>query len=153
MQQISQTSILVATSLLDGSDFENARVFIHHSDQKDVVGFILNKPFNRSLNELAEFSHSNPVPLFNGGPVDHEHLFVLHRRPDLIPGGEPIGDDVYFGGDFQQAVNLLNNGSLPESDIRIFIGYCGWDKEQLDEEIGEGSWILEENGSKELFVG
>ena len=151
MQQIPRAGILAATRLLDGTSFENARIFVHHSDEKDVVGFVLNKPFNRNLNELTEFSHSKPIALFNGGPVDHEHLFVLHCRPDLIPDSEHINGNVYFGGNFKTAVALLNDGSLPEKDIRIFIGYCGWDKDQLDEELREGSWIQEGNDNEELF--
>jgi putative transcriptional regulator len=34
----------------------------------------------------------------DGGPVDREHLFVLHKRPDLIDGGGQITNDFYIGG-------------------------------------------------------
>ncbi len=140
MQHISVGTRLAATSLLNGTFFENTEIFIHQYDADGAVGFVLNKPFGRSLDELAEFANSKPIALYDGGPVDREHLFVLHRRPDLISGSRAVTGTVCFGGDFTEAVRLLNNGQLGASDIRIFIGYCGWDKEELETEIEEGSW-------------
>jgi putative transcriptional regulator len=107
--------------------------------------------FNRRLNELAEFADGKPIALYDGGPVDREHLFVLHRRPELIGNSRHITDAIYYGGDFAKAVQLLNNGQISENDVRIFIGYCGWDKEQLEEEIKEGSWRLRKENSRLLF--
>jgi putative transcriptional regulator len=151
MKPIPVGSSLSATSLLNDTDFENATVFIHQSNMDGAVGFVLNKVFDRRLNELAEFADSKPIVLYDGGPVDREHLFVLHRRPELITGSTPITGNIFFGGDFGQAVRLLNNGQLPENDIRIFIGYCGWDPGQLEEEIAEGSWQVSSTNSAGLF--
>lgn len=141
---------LRSTSLLDETYFENALIFITNKDEKGAMGFMVNRPFPRRINELVEFSSSIPFPLYEGGPVDQEHLFFIHQRPDLIEGGERVTDNVYLGGDFKTAMQYINLGIVTEKDIRIFIGYCGWDDTELEAEIDEGSWEIAPNDS-EIF--
>jgi len=141
---------IYASSLLDDSIFENAIIFITEHNAKGAMGFIVNKQFSRGLTELEEFKHGIPFPLYEGGPVDQEHLFFVHQRPDLIPGGTPVTEKVYYGGDFKTAVAHINKRVLNGRDIKIFIGYCGWDNEELEAEIAEGSWSLKDSG--ELFT-
>ncbi len=134
-----------STALLDDSFFEQAILFIAEYNNKGAMGFVVNKEFPRRFNELQEFSDSIPFPLYEGGPVDQEHLYFVHRRPELIAGGALVADNIYLGGDFKTAVRLINNGAISTMDIRLFIGYCGWDFQELEAEIAEGSWeILEE---------
>ena len=79
-------SFIRSTSLLDDSFFEKAVILIAEYNKKGATGFVVNKPFTRRLNELEEFKDSIPFPLYDGGPVDREHLFFVHQRPDLIKG-------------------------------------------------------------------
>ncbi|TCJ15834.1 YqgE/AlgH family protein [Flaviaesturariibacter flavus] len=120
--------------------FGGARVFIHQHDAGGAAGHIVNQPLGRTLNELAEFADAPALPLYHGGPVDGEHLFFLHRRPDLIGGGTDVGAGVFWGGDFAAAVAALRAGTLPVTDIRVFVGYCGWDAGELEAEIEDGGW-------------
>jgi len=135
-----------STSLLERSVFESTVIYITEYNEKGAMGFIVNNRFPRKLNELEEFSHGRDFPLWEGGPVDKEHLFFIHQRPDLISGGEQVGDNIFLGGDFQAAVKHINDHTLTEQDIKIFIGYCGWDDKELDEEIDEGSWRITQTG-------
>lgn len=137
--------LLKSTPLLKGTFFEDALLFIAEHNEKGDTGFVINKLFERRLNELEEFKHSIPFPLYDGGPVDREHLFIVHRRPDIIEEGQPIGKGLYLGGKFKQVEEGINNGTLSTADVRIFIGYCGWNKKELDEEIAEGSWQEAQN--------
>ncbi|MFN4313765.1 MAG: YqgE/AlgH family protein [Chitinophagaceae bacterium] len=136
--------IIKSSSQLDGSYFENSRILIAEYNEKGALGFLLNRPFSRSLNELVEFRHSPPFPLFEGGPVDQEHLFIVHRRPDLIAGSRPVNDKLFIGGDMNAAVKYINNKTLQPGDIFIFVGYCGWNKGELDAEMEEGSWFADD---------
>ena len=134
-----------STSQLDNDFFERSIVLITQFNDNGAIGFVINKSFDRNLNDLEEFKHSIPFPLSDGGPVDREHLFFIHRRPELITGGTRVNENLYVGGDFKEAVKYLNNKTLTARDIKLFIGYCGWDKDELDAEIEEGSWIVSDH--------
>jgi putative transcriptional regulator len=135
-----------STVLLDGTEFEKTVIFITEYNEKGAMGFVVNQTFPRKLNELEEFKHIIPFPIHLGGPVDQEHLYFVHRRPDLIEGGVPVTDKIFIGGDFKAAVKHIDNRILTGRDIRVFIGYCGWDYLDLDNEIAEGSWEVMEEG-------
>lgn len=137
---------LTSTALLDEDYFAKATILLTGVNDKGAMGYITNRPFDRRFNELEEFKHCAPFPLSEGGPVDQEHLFFLHQRPDLIKGGEPVGNGLFVGGDFKEAVKLINNKSLTEKDIKLLIGYCGWDHEELEAEVAEGSWTVKDTG-------
>jgi putative transcriptional regulator len=72
--------------------------------------------------------------------MENEKLFFVHRRPDLIQDGQQIHDNLYWGGNFEKTVELIQSKQLTENDVRFYLGYCGWDTNELEEEIQEGSW-------------
>jgi putative transcriptional regulator len=72
--------------------------------------------------------------------MENEKLFFVHSRPGLIPDGQQIHDNLYWGGDFKRVVELIQSKQLTENDVRFYLGYCGWDTNELEEEIKEGSW-------------
>lgn len=139
-------TFLHATPLLNNSFFEDAVVYIAEINESGALGFVINKLFGRKFNELQEFKTSPPIALYDGGPVDREHIYFIHNRPELITGGTLICENVYLGGDFKTAVTLINDNTITEHHIRLFIGYCGWDDNELKAEIEEGSWEVKGKG-------
>lgn len=135
-------TILISTPLLNDSNFEKVVIVITEHNEKGTIGYIINQQFNRRFNELEEFKHALPIPLYIGGPSQMENIYFMHRKPSFIEGGELIGSNVYMNGDFKTAVQLVNSGTLAINDIKLCIGYCGWDVQQLEEEIAEGSWLI-----------
>jgi putative transcriptional regulator len=141
MMDLKAGTYIKSTQLLDGSIFEDTTILIVQHNEEGSLGFIMNKPFGKSLHELIEFNHSQPFPLMDGGPVDKDHLFVLHKRPDLIEEGEQVTNGGYLGGNMEQIIEAINTKRIKEQEIQIYIGYCGWDAGELEAEIAEGSWI------------
>ena len=142
MKHLKAGIYIKSSSELIGDFFENTTILIVKHNEEGSVGFVTNKPFGKSLHELIEFNHSKPFPLMDGGPVDRDHLFVLHKRPDLIEGGEPVCNGFYMGGNMEQVIQAINTQAANKEDIQLFIGYCGWDEGELEAELEEGSWIL-----------
>ncbi|MBI1781464.1 MAG: YqgE/AlgH family protein [Sphingobacteriales bacterium] len=150
MQSLSG-HIIQATSAMDDPVFKGASIFITEHNEKGAIGFVFNKPSGRHLNELEEFKHCKPTPLYDGGPMDKEHIFFVHIRPDLIEEGTSIGNSIYSGGNFSQAIADLNEGSISTNQIKLFIGYCGWNTNELETEIAEGSWQVTNTPPQEVF--
>ena len=142
MKDLKAGLYIKSTDALIGSFFEHTIILLVKHNEEGSLGFVTNKPFGKSLNELVEFSHAKPIPIMDGGPVDREHLFVLHKRPDLIDGGEQIANELYLGGNMQQVIEAINTMGDNKQDIQLFIGYCGWDVGELEAEIEEESWTI-----------
>jgi putative transcriptional regulator len=138
MQDLKGT-FLQSTDALNDTFFEKSVIFITEHDQNGSVGFVINRLFERKLNELVEFKHYSAINIYAGGPVATEHLFFLHTSP-FIQGGTQVIGNICSGADFQKAIELLSNGQLSTAEIKIFIGYCGWNSNELEAEIEEGSW-------------
>lgn len=147
---ISPGTVLISTPAMDDPEFRQAVLLVTEYNAAGAMGFVVNKPFPRVFNELVEFRHCAPFPLYKGGPVDQEHLFFIHRRPDLIEEGTPVLVPLYSGGNFKQAVAHINQAPHADQDLKLFIGYCGWDTGELETEITEGFWRIVP-GTPDLF--
>ena len=90
-------------------------------------------------------------PIYQGGPVEQDNLYFVHTIPDLIPDSIEVANGIYWGGNFEALKDLLNNETLNTSDIRFFLGYSGWGKQQLDDEMNQNSWFVSENDFENIF--
>ena len=142
MNDLKAGIYIKSTDALIGSFFENTTILIVQHNEEGSIGFVTNKSFEKSLHELIEFNHIKPFPLRDGGPVDREHLFVLHKRPDLIDGGKQITNGLYLGGNMDQVIEAIDTRGATQQEIQLFIGYCGWDLGELEAELEEGSWTF-----------
>ena len=142
MRDLKAGIYIKSTAALIGSFFEDTTILLVEHNEAGSTGFVTNKPFGKSLHDLLEFNHAKPFPLMDGGPVDREHLFVLHKRPDLIEGGKQLTDGLYLGGNMVQVIEAMNTNSVSDQQIQLFIGYCGWDVGELEAELEEGSWTV-----------
>lgn len=137
--------LLIAEPALSGDvSFNRSVVLIAEHNDEGSVGFILNKPLEYNINDLvSEIVH--PFLVYNGGPVEQDNLYFIHKVPHLINNSIEISDGIFWGGDFDTTVELINNGMISESDIRFFLGYSGWSSLQLDQELSSKSWVVVKN--------
>ncbi|WP_420322353.1 YqgE/AlgH family protein [Flagellimonas sp.] len=137
--------LLVAEPTLSGDvSFNRSVVLIAEHNHEGSVGFILNKPLEYTINDLiAEITI--PFKVFNGGPVEQDNLYFIHKVPHLIDDSIEISDGIFWGGNFEKTVELINNKTITEQDIRFFLGYSGWDSSQLDQELSSKSWVVVQN--------
>jgi putative transcriptional regulator len=142
MRDLKAGIYIKSTDALIGSFFEDTTILIVEHNEAGSIGFVTNKPFGKSLNDLIEFNHAKPFPLMDGGPVDRAHLFIIHKRSDLIEGGKKLTNGFYLGGNMEQVIEVINTSSTNDQEIQLFIGYCGWDVGELEAEVEEGSWNL-----------
>jgi putative transcriptional regulator len=148
----SKGSLLIAKPFLGDPNFERGVILLCSNNEQGSFGFVLNQVTELLLGDVLEETIYQDIHLHLGGPVEKNTLHFIHRRPDLISGGEEIMDGVFWGGNFDQVRTLLNINSLDVNDVRFFIGYSGWGEGQLDLELEEDSWIVSRASAEFLFT-
>ena len=121
-----------------------------HEDDGSL-GFILNKSLNMKINELiADFPEINST-VFYGGPVQTDTIHYIHNLGHLLEDSQEIMPGIFWGGNFEKLKSLIATGLVTPDDIRFFVGYSGWSKFQLKEELNMGSWVLADMDLNYLF--
>ena len=151
MVDIIPGNLLIADPFLRDPNFMRSVVFICEHKEEGSFGFVLNRKFEQHLGELITGVESSDFPVYYGGPVQIDTLHFLHQRPDLIDGGAVVTDNIFWGGDFETAVQLIKNKLLTKNEIRFFIGYSGWGEGQLEGEMKSKSWITGTATRKLIF--
>lgn len=139
-------NLLIAEPAIIGDvSFNRSVVLLANHSEEGSVGFILNKPLTFTLNELIPEIECDEMQIYNGGPVEQDNLYFLHKVPDLIPDSIEISNGIYWGGDFDTVIERITANEITPDEIRFFLGYSGWDSAQLDGELGANAWIVTEN--------
>ena len=141
---VQKGNLLISPPLTEDDFFHNSVIFLTHHSNDSVVGFIINKPTDIKINDLIEDFPNIELKVYYGGPVATDNLYFIHRVPDKINGSIHIISDLYWGGEFDQVKQLINDRILNSNDIRFFIGYSGWEVDQLRDELENQSWIIDE---------
>ncbi|MCF8714659.1 YqgE/AlgH family protein [Joostella atrarenae] len=143
--------LIAEPSIIGDVAFNRSVVLLAEHNDEGSIGFILNKPLEFRLNELVpEITES--LKVYNGGPVEQDNLYFIHKIPHLISNSIEISNGIYWGGDFETIIDLINQGDIKDSDIKFFLGYSGWDIMQLDKELTSNSWVVSENKHKSNII-
>ena len=141
---VNKGKLLISQPLINDEFFHNSVIFLSEYSDEGIVGFIVNKPLNLKICDLIENFPKFETTIFYGGPVEADNLYFIHRVPKKITGSVNISKDLYWGGSFEQVKQLIREENLNSDEIRFFLGYSGWGKEQLDQEIKSKSWLVED---------
>ncbi|WP_298238757.1 YqgE/AlgH family protein [uncultured Algibacter sp.] len=145
-------NLLIAEPAIIGDvSFNRSIVLLADHNPEGSIGFILNKPLEYSINDLVPEIDAN-YKVYNGGPVEQDNLYFIHKVPDLIPNSIEISLGIFWGGDFSKVAELIANKRIKENDIRFFLGYSGWDSDQLENELKANSWLISENIYKKNII-
>lgn len=136
--------LIAEPSILGDVSFNRSVILLADHNDEGSVGFILNKPLNYTISDLLP-EIEIPLRVYNGGPVEQDNLYFIHKIPKLIPESIEISNGIFWGGDFNSVIQLIKDGELNEKNIRFFLGYSGWDSNQLITELIANTWIVTEN--------
>jgi len=150
--EIQKGDVLIGKpSILGDVTFNKAVILIADFNQEGVVGFMVNKPINEDLHNLIPDIRKD-FKVFDGGPVERDKLFFIHTVPEIISGGIKITEDIYWGGEYQEVISLINQNRLDQTQVKFFLGYSGWSSLQLQDEIKDEVWILKDNFSNRDLI-
>ncbi|MBB2144738.1 YqgE/AlgH family protein [Pedobacter sp. LMG 31464] len=138
----SAGKLLISEPFLSDPNFKRSVILLAEHEEEGTLGFILNQPSSLLLKDLVPDLWQADYPIFIGGPVEVDTIHFIHRCYDKLNSGEEIANGIYWGGNFETLKILVNNNSISENEVKFFLGYSGWGKEQLTEEINTNTWIV-----------
>ncbi len=132
-------SLLVAHPSLVDPNFRRSVVYITaHTAEEGTHGIIINRPTENTVADLLpsdEMGVLAELPVFVGGPVGQDQLtFAVFRKNSE---SEIIECKAHL--EIEEARELASKKS---ASVRAFIGYSGWSKGQLENELAIKSWIV-----------
>ncbi|ALJ06511.1 transcriptional regulator [Pseudalgibacter alginicilyticus] len=137
--------LIAEPAIIGDMSFNRSIVLLADHTKEGSIGFILNKPLNYNINDLVPEIESSTFRVYNGGPVEQDNLYFIHKVPQLIPDSIEISLGIYWGGDFGKVAELIAKEEIKETDIRFFLGYSGWGNNQLETELKSNSWVVTDN--------
>lgn len=134
--------LLISEPFLPDPNFQRTVVLICEHGEEGSLGFVLNKPSILKGSDVLEEAASFDAILHLGGPVQQDTLHFIHREEGRLEGGLDMGNNVFWGGNFEQLLLLMEAGAVAMDNLKFFLGYSGWEKGQLEEELEQNSWIV-----------
>jgi putative transcriptional regulator len=151
-QKAVQGCVLLSDPFTQDPYFSRSAILLCRHNKKETFGFVLTNYIEIDLHKLDENMPEIITKISFGGPVEKDNLFYIHTFGKEIEGAEKIMDTLYFGGDYEMLFELIKAEPKRINEVRFFIGYAGWDFEQLNNEMKDHSWIAVTNISgKEIL--
>jgi putative transcriptional regulator len=143
-------SLLIAGPSLWDPNFRRTVVLVGHHDEEGAVGVVLNRVTEVEVAVAAPPLATLAGPgarLFVGGPVQPQAAVVVadFENPDRA-------EVVAFGsiGFLPEEIGPADVEELRRA--RVFAGYAGWGPGQLEQELDEGSWLVDPAHPEDVFT-
>lgn len=143
--------LLIAKPLLGDFNFDRTVILLTEHGPAGSVGLVLNRQGDYQFEQVAVDFPFIDLPLYYGGPVEPDHLFYLHTKPDLIPESIAIKDNIAWGGSLESLKEMHQMNLIGPQDVRFFLGYSGWSPGQLEQELESDSWIVLDASAIDIF--
>ena len=132
--------------------FSRSVVLLLSNNKDGAEGVIINKKLNNNLKSLIlKTKFKVDAPVYLGGPVKENKIFVLHRLGEIVPKSLEIIPGLWWGGDTRVLYDLINSDIANDNNLRIFQGYSSWAPMQLKEEMKKNYWAVTELDIDEIF--
>jgi len=142
-KDLATGKLLVASRGLADPNFAGTVVLLIHCGEDGVVGLILNRrtdlPLSRALDLKAAKGRSDHIYL--GGPVGTSSVFALVESSAKTEGAEHVAGAVYLISSktlFEQTLSKQPDPGV----FHVYLGYAGWNPEQLRKEVELGAWFI-----------
>lgn len=143
MQNLEAPFILVASPQLKDPNFVGSVVLMLEHKVSGSLGFVLNKKTEFKASEILRvpgIELPDSVDVWYGGPMQTQKALILFEDSKGVadksfPKGLGLGSNIRVLDELSQASRL---GLLTH---RFCLGYAGWGKDQLVDELVSGAWL------------
>jgi putative transcriptional regulator len=141
MDSLRGKLLVSSPSVLDGN-FRRTVVLVAEHTEEGAMGFVLNRPSAVTVGEAVpdlEWLAEEDAPVSVGGPVAAQSVIVLAEFDDPSLAAMVVTGDLGF-----IPADPPDAGALAAATrrTRVFAGHSGWGPGQLEDELGEDSWIV-----------
>ena len=142
--------LLIAGAGIFGAVFRQTVVLLAEHDETSALGFVVNRPSELIAPEAASELAGLPLPdprIYHGGPVQPGAVAVVGEFDHAGFAGNLIFGSVGMlgaGPDGIQAEGVKR--------AKVFSGYAGWGPGQLESELDEGAWVIEDARPEDVFT-
>ena len=143
--------LLISEPFIEDPHFKRTVILLCEHNESGSFGLVLNNYIDLQISSVIPDIEPFKSRISVGGPVSNSSIFYLHTFGDAIDGSMHVFENVYRGGDFEQIKHKLKEGLISPKEIRFFVGYSGWDKEQLSFELKEKSWIVSDASQDQVM--
>lgn len=143
--------LLIAEPFMFDMYFRRTVVLLIDSSKEGSFGVVLNKPTFIKIKDVVDSFPDVDYPLYSGGPVDINNVYFLHRLSKIISDGSPVKDDVTWGGNKQEIIQILESNFFDDSQLRVFMGYSSWEPGQLETELKQKAWVVADFNPEIVF--
>ncbi len=144
--------LISEVELMDPNFFRTVVLLVSH-DEEGAFGLVVNRKSEITLEDLMEGvsdTAAGDLPIFVGGPVQQEYLFVIHSGlPASVSSGHEneAAAGVIFEPATEPLITYLTEewSELPVEDrprLHLYAGYSGWGGGQLERELREEAWVV-----------
>ena len=137
--------LLISEPSLDDPSFFKSIILITHHSTEESIGIILNQKTEINLHDIFSNLPKQEFPIYIGGPVERNSIQFIHTLGNIIDGSKVIHEGLYWGGDFDKIISLIRQKKITKKQIRFFAGYAGWSEGQLNHEIRENGWLVNQS--------
>jgi putative transcriptional regulator len=139
----SQGKILISEPFLRDDTFGRSVVLLIDHTTEGSMGLVMNKMLPLTLNQvIKEFRKvKEEILVYKGGPIAPDTLFFIHTLSQ-IPNSLTVSKGLYLNGSFDAIKDYVVEGNPIRGRIRFFLGYSGWEEDQLEQEIKGNTWLI-----------
>jgi putative transcriptional regulator len=152
-RDLSVGKLLVVPRDSPDPNFAESVVVLVHYAEDGTVGLMINRqtklPGSRVLSDLKGASeYSDPV--YAGGPVQLEAVQALLQSRAGPHDATHLFGNVYLVSTKAELEKAFAAGK-DSKELRIYLGYCGWSRGQLENELNRGGWYIFEGSEGLVF--
>jgi putative transcriptional regulator len=139
----SRGKILISEPFLRDDTFGRSVVLLVDHTTGGSMGLLMNKMLPLTLNQvIKEFRRvEEEILVYKGGPMAPDTLFFIHTLSQ-ISDSLTVSKGLYLNGNFDAIKDYVVKGNPIRGHIRFFLGYSGWEGDQLEQEIRGNTWLI-----------
>jgi putative transcriptional regulator len=148
--------IIIAMPHMSDDRFKKSVVLIFEHNSQGATGLIINKQIDKKMsldiidgiNQNIDNKINNKTPIYYGGPLSPDRGIVIHDNKALSNDSIEIDGELFLTSHID---SIIKAQSIDKCNYKFMLGYSGWTSKQLDSEIENGDWIMQEANSDLIF--